>query len=228
MKENKIEKLILDLSDRWECTPQEAVDRLNSMNESEINKLINSMTKKFNNGGMIDCLRSGGKTYAECKKCGGKTPIVKNQEPAGKMENTVLPRYAKIVEQGWNDPRYTFLSDINGGALSTVTPNNIHSYDGMMYATEQVANPWGQYVNQMNRMAGLPEEKRIYRKPDFRLMTQQNDLGQSVPIAYPMDFIDSKFDYNKAANELSEKQTKIRTQKKACGGPLPKKSKFKK
>jgi hypothetical protein len=58
------------------------------------------MTKKFNNGGMIDCLRSGGKTYAECKKCGGKTPIVKNQEPAGKMENTVLPRYAKIVEQG--------------------------------------------------------------------------------------------------------------------------------
>lgn len=97
-----------------------------------------------------------------------------------------------------------------------------------MYATEQVANPWGQYVNQMNRMAGLPEEKRIYRKPDFRLMTQQNDLGQSVPIAYPMDFIDSKFDYNKAANELSEKQTKIRTQKKACGGPLPKKSKFKK
>jgi hypothetical protein len=97
----------------------------------------------------------------------------------------------------------------------------------MMYATEQVANPWGQYVNQMNRMAGLPEEKRIYRKPDFRLMIQQNDLGQSVPIAYTMDFIDSKFDYNKAANELSEKQTKIRTQKKACGGPLPKKSKFK-
>ena len=47
MKENKIEKLILDLSNRWECTPQEAVDRLNSMDESEINKLINSMTKKF-------------------------------------------------------------------------------------------------------------------------------------------------------------------------------------
>ena len=41
------------------------------MTESNINKLINSMTKKFKNGGMIDCLRSGGKTYAECKKCGG-------------------------------------------------------------------------------------------------------------------------------------------------------------
>ena len=45
------------------------------MNESEINKLINSMTKKFKNGGMIDCLRKGGKTYAECKRCGGRMPI---------------------------------------------------------------------------------------------------------------------------------------------------------
>lgn len=44
------------------------------MNESEINKLINSMTKKFKNGGMIDCLRSGG-NFSECKKCGGKTPV---------------------------------------------------------------------------------------------------------------------------------------------------------
>lgn len=68
MKENKIEKLILDLSNRWECTPQEAVDRLNSMNESEINKLINSMTKKFKKGGLIDCLREGRK-LSECKKC---------------------------------------------------------------------------------------------------------------------------------------------------------------
>ena len=53
MKENKIEKLILDLSNRWECTPQEAVDRLNSMNESEINKLIKSMIKKFQSGGSL-------------------------------------------------------------------------------------------------------------------------------------------------------------------------------
>ena len=68
MKENKIEKLILDLSNRWDCSPQEAVDRLNSMNESEINKLINSMTKKFENGGFIDCLRNGG-SVEKCK-CG--------------------------------------------------------------------------------------------------------------------------------------------------------------
>ena len=51
------------------------------MNESEINKLINSMTKKFQiggslpkakfeNGGMIDCLRDGG-SFQKCK-CGDK------------------------------------------------------------------------------------------------------------------------------------------------------------
>lgn len=74
MKENKIEKLILDLSAAWKCSPEEVADRLNSMNESEINKLINSMTKKFKNGGMIDCLRAGG-SLTECKKCGGKAPI---------------------------------------------------------------------------------------------------------------------------------------------------------
>jgi hypothetical protein len=52
MKENKIEKLILDLSATWKCSPEEVVDRLNSMNESEINKLIKSMVKKFQGGGL--------------------------------------------------------------------------------------------------------------------------------------------------------------------------------
>ena len=36
-------------------------------------------------GGIMKCLK-GGKTYAECKKCGGKTPVVKNQEPTGPMK----------------------------------------------------------------------------------------------------------------------------------------------
>jgi len=31
----------------------------------------------YKNGGMIDCLKSGGKTYSECMKCGGKTNIRK-------------------------------------------------------------------------------------------------------------------------------------------------------
>ena len=51
------------------------------MNESEIKNVVNKMTKKFEKGGLlpkakfedggiIKCLK-GGKTYAECKKCGG-------------------------------------------------------------------------------------------------------------------------------------------------------------
>jgi hypothetical protein len=42
--------------------------------------MLPKLRKAFNvlgykNGGFIDCLRAGGKTYAECKKCGGKTPV---------------------------------------------------------------------------------------------------------------------------------------------------------
>lgn len=108
------------------------------MEESEIKKIVNDMTKKFKNGGMIDCLRAGG-AYGECKKC-AQQKVVKNQQPAGPMTKQ-LPKYGKIVEQGWNGPRYTFLSDINGGDLSTVTPDNINTYDGMLYAVEEIANP---------------------------------------------------------------------------------------
>ena len=93
MKETKIEKLILDLSTRWECSPQEAVDRLNSMNESEINKLINSMTNKFKNGGFIDCLRNGG-SVSKCK-C-GCNKIVKDQHPA----ETLGKKFAPEVKPG--------------------------------------------------------------------------------------------------------------------------------
>ena len=103
------------------------------MNESEINKLINSMTKKFKNGGFINCLRNGG-SISKCK-C-GCDKIAKAQDG-----EKVLPQFGKIVEQGWNAPRYTFLSDVNGGDLSTVTPGNIGTYDGMSYAIEEVANP---------------------------------------------------------------------------------------
>lgn len=52
------------------------------MNEQEINKIVDKMTKKFKNGGSISaaklenggimkCLK-GGKPYSECMKCGGK------------------------------------------------------------------------------------------------------------------------------------------------------------
>lgn len=43
----KLEKLITDLSNYWDLDPEKVVDRLNHMNESEINKIVNKMTKKF-------------------------------------------------------------------------------------------------------------------------------------------------------------------------------------
>lgn len=72
---DNLKQLISDLSDYWEMSPEKVVDRLNFMNESEINKIVNKMINKFRTGGVIDCLRNGGRTYAECKKCGGRMPI---------------------------------------------------------------------------------------------------------------------------------------------------------
>lgn len=46
------------------------------MNESEINKLIKDMVKKFKNGGFIDCLRGGGSV----KDCGCGSKIEKAQQ----------------------------------------------------------------------------------------------------------------------------------------------------
>lgn len=120
---NNLEKLISNLSNYWDISPDKVVDRLNFMNEQEINKIVDKMTKKFKNGGplpkakfenggIMKCLK-GGKTYSECMKCGGK-PIVKNQEPAGPLGsstdgmglNIQLPnrerdlKYTNIISRG--------------------------------------------------------------------------------------------------------------------------------
>lgn len=78
---NNLEKLINDLSNYWDLSHEKVVDRLNHMNESEIKNVVNKMTKKFKNGGMIDCLRKGG----SIKDCGCGSKVVKDQEPAGPL-----------------------------------------------------------------------------------------------------------------------------------------------
>lgn len=83
------------------------------------------------------------------------------------------------------------------------------------------------FTNQFNKNAGLPEFARMYRRPKFMTVVQQDDLGNTIPIEYSMEYLDPSFDTNKAAKELAEKQAAIRSQKKACGGPLPKKNKYK-
>lgn len=50
---NNLEKLITDLSNYWDLSPEKVVDRLNRMNESEIKKVVNKMTKKFQTGGFL-------------------------------------------------------------------------------------------------------------------------------------------------------------------------------
>ena len=80
------------------------------MNESEINKLINSMTKKFKNGGFIDCLRAGGKTYAECKKCGGKTPL---KAQTGAIIEDEGPVAGRIPRSSMFDAAREFMPDVD-------------------------------------------------------------------------------------------------------------------
>ena len=60
------------------------------MNESEINKLIKDMVKKFKNGGFIDCLRGGGSV----KDCGCESKIEKAGLGKGDLgTSTKLPYY---------------------------------------------------------------------------------------------------------------------------------------
>lgn len=146
----------------------------------------------------------------------GKQPKPVHQN-GGEISNqgNVLPRYAKIVEQGWNKPRYTFLHDTHpsnpNAPLNTVTPDNVGdgSYEGMMYAEEQVANPEGYWVNQMNRTAGLPEVPRGYRNPDYRVMVNHPTEAGTVSVRE-----DAPVDRSKANSELEKKQRNIRNRRK--------------
>lgn len=67
------------------------------MNESEINKLINSMTKKFKKGGLIDCLREGRK-LSECKKCAPAEAVSVFRIPSLKYEE--VPQNIPIQMNG--------------------------------------------------------------------------------------------------------------------------------
>ena len=43
---NDLEKLITNLSNYWDLSPEKVVDRLNSMSDSEIKNLVNHFNKK--------------------------------------------------------------------------------------------------------------------------------------------------------------------------------------
>ena len=206
MKENKIEKLILDLSNRWDCTPQEAVDRLNSMNESEINKLINSMTKKFKNGGFIDCLRAGG-TVPQCKKCGGKAPI--KADGGDKLPYYMTSKVERVFGGLSQNPKYPRKDDIDGYFSGEILPSGdtLTVVEGPYTKYEEVrpADGKGRFFN-------------VYRKDNS---DRFYDPGRK----------DRGWFRTKASEELVEMFNNIRsrfegsTDKKKCGGSLPSKKK---
>ncbi len=102
------------------------------MNESEINKLINSMTKKFKNGGFIDCLRAGG-TVPECK-CGkkiakGATGMEMDNPPTRGTLNAYTESYPEFSS---SDTTWTRTN--NGGYVKnvfdgTTLDQNLVTYD---------------------------------------------------------------------------------------------------
>ena len=186
MKENKIEKLIFNLSNRWDCSPQEVVDRLNSMNESEINKLINSMTKKFKNGGMIDCLRKGG-SIKDCS-CGSK--INKDQE-GGVVKGGNWKDYHTVIDAPGDTLRFkqyysgptTMQTHPEGGVTYTKS-----STDGIshMYGGGYKPNMWERFVLRMSPVDAETEQnwqqliKNHKNDPAVKDKTQKKVCGGSI------------------------------------------------
>jgi hypothetical protein len=122
------------------------------------------------------------------------------------QETSILPKYAKIVEQGWGKPRYTFMSDHNPSdpksPLNTVTPDNVWNggYDGMWVAREYVQNP------QDSVNFGAIKQ---YGQPEIDIM--MNQASEAGPVYVPeMAPINN---WEAAWKELLQKHNKIRNKK---------------
>lgn len=186
MKETKIEKLILDLSTRWEVSPEEVVDRLNYMNESEINKLINSMTKKFKNGGFIDCLRNGG----SIKDCGCGSKINKDQN-GGIVKGGNWKDYHTVINAPGDTLRFkqyysgpvTMQTHPEGGVTYTKSTK-----DGIthMHSSEYTPNLWERLVLGMRPVDRDTEQnwkqliKNHRNDPAVKDKTQKKACGGSM------------------------------------------------
>lgn len=149
----KLEKLITDLSNYWDLDPEKVVDRLNHMNESEINKIVNKMTKKFKNGGplpskfenggIMKCLK-GGKPYSECMKCGGKTLKAEDGEKLpyarpGWFRST-FRRFSNVPEYPRHDGNGTFSGEIVGS-------DTLHVVNGPYTTFTEKRTPEGRYID---------------------------------------------------------------------------------
>lgn len=243
MKEAKIEKFVLNLSTRWDCSPQEAVDRLNHMNESEINKLVNSMTKKsqmgeppyknkFENGGIMKCLQ-GGKTYAECKKCGGKTPVQNvglgdilgrifgKGKPAQTREPGTRPSSAGIFQPNYVKRDDALWFDNNGARVRNHFVGN--TLTQAFTTTGDYGKPILQYRIVENYDMPMPGDTSYVNGYGSRNVSEEykRAVDRRLQGAEPEA---------RSASEVRaiNRSNKTGVSAKKCGGPLPKKSKFKK
>lgn len=161
------------------------------MNESEINKLINSMTKKFKNGGMIDCLRAGG-SVSNCK-CGQTLKAQTGEkvmfapDPRDAKENhdlrfwgRVLPKmgydeYNKSTKTGLIHPGYEWINEnIRTAGEVTQRKYSNDDWDNPYLVVDNRINPnpnesasayierWEDFENKLKR-AGIPTGLVYYR-----------------------------------------------------------------
>lgn len=180
----KLEKLISNLSKHWGISPEAVVDRLNDMDKSELNKIVNQMTKKFQNGGLIDCLQKGGK-YSECKKCGGKV-IEKVQNGKPDLGGYMLqkPNGTSYRLEGYNslNPQKTVESITNPSKTNTITRTIAYgdtsfTHNGQPYDSIN--------LDRINQIFDKHKEEAILQKKgqeylDFRKRTSFNDGGKMV------------------------------------------------
>lgn len=188
-------------------TTEETVSKINNLSASEEGKeTLEQLTKQYKNTEM-GIFKEGGKLHQLlCFKTGGKGPDCGCNKVTKHQETSILPKYAKIVEQGWGKPRYTFMSDHNPSdpksPLNTVTPDNIWNggYDGMWVAREYVQNP--------QDSVNFGAIKR-YGQPEIDIMV--NQASEAGPVYVPeMAPINN---WEAAWKELLQKQNKIRNKK---------------
>lgn len=190
------------------------------MDESEINKLINSMTKKFQiggslpkakfeNGGIIDCLRNGG-SFQKCK-CGDKVAkVAKGAEGVRITQQQDIYPEMTVKRNDGVDGTFKREYDQYNNRVETLTQRRP---DGLVMTTTRTITPdqidtsyTSGPINGMDFQQYVTPTK--YKGMNFL----QKMFNKVVPENW-----DAKFDRYKNGGEL-----------KKCGGPLPKKSKFKK
>ena len=191
-------------------TTEETVSKINNLSTSEEGKeTLEQLTKQYRNTEM-GIFKEGGKLHQLlCFKTGGKGMDCGRNKVTKHQKTSILPKYAKIVEQGWGKPRYTFMSNHNPSdpksPLNTVTPDNIWNggYQGVWMAREDVENP------QDSVKFGAV---RQYGEPQFDIMVDQYSEAGPVYVAEIAPFYSDE-EYMNAVKELAQKHNKIRNKK---------------